>query len=373
MHTASPALLELPMTDPHGSAQSDQSATPGSSATRAALATAAAELLGKDVRSIEEIPSGLGLRRFYRLQLGEAPHSLIARVEAAEDPAGRPAGVAPEPSLEPLRSYLERHGLPVPRRWAGDTRQGIELLEDCGQLNLERAVALAPEHRAVWIRRTLEQIPLLQRVPADPSVPAFSRHLDQALFRYKADLFCEWSLPCGLGREANAQETQVVREAFDWIAQVAADAPQRLAHRDLQSRNLLLAGPEPDTRITWIDLQGAFLAPPEYDLVCLLRDSYLVTPEPEVTAELQHIGPALPDAPDRDTLRQRFDLLTLTRKGKDHARFRYSAMRRGREAELAHLPETTRMLRRAATATAGLGPELERLAELVLCLPETAS
>ena len=363
MHTAvSPPQRDLPVTGPHASARA---------AAKSAASTA--ERLGHEVLSIEEVPAGLGLRRFYRLRLREAPHSLIARVETAEDPAGRPDGVAPEPPLEPLRSHLERHGLPVPRRWGGDTRQRIELLEDCGGLSLERAAALAPQHRAAWIRRTLELIPLLQRVPADPSVPAFGRHLDQTLFRYKAELFSEWSLPCGLGRAPNAHETEVVREAFAWIARVAADAPQRLAHRDLQSRNLLLASLAPDARITWIDLQGAFLAPPEYDLVCLLRDSYLVTPEPEIDAELRQIGPALPDAPDPDTLRQRFDLLTLTRKGKDHARFRYAATTRGQAVELAHLPETTRMLHRAAKATAGLAPELARLTELILTLPETAS
>ncbi|MCP3983250.1 MAG: phosphotransferase [bacterium] len=338
-----------------------------------AVAMFAAEQLGTEVDAIEEIPAGLGLRRFYRLRLREAPHSLIARVEGREDPAGRPASALPEPALEPLRSHLERHGIPVPRRLGGDAERGIELLEDCGDLTLERAVAIAPRHRAGWIRRIVDLIPRIQSVPTDLTIPAFDRHLDGALFQYKAELFIEWSLPSGLGRTANSSEAAVVREAFAWIAQVAADAPERLAHRDLQSRNLLLADPSAETRITWIDLQGAFLAPPEYDLVCLLRDSYLTTPEPEVDALLRHIAPALPDAPEAGTLRQRFDLLTLTRKGKDHARFHYAAATRGQQAELAHLPATTRMLHRAAEACAGLAPELSRLGELIHTLPETTA
>ncbi|MCP5057969.1 MAG: phosphotransferase [bacterium] len=336
------------------------------------VAAFAAECLGSDVDSIQEIPAGLGLRRFYRVQVRGTPASVIARVEAAEDPAGRPANAVPEPPLEPLRSHLEQHGLPVPGRLGGDANLGIELLEDCGDLSLERAATLAPEHRAVWTRRVVDTIPRLQSVPADPAIPAFGRRLDEALFRYKAELFQKWSLPTGLGRTATQSEAAVVREAFQWIAGQVADAPMRLAHRDLQSRNLLLSAPTADARITWIDLQGAFLAPPEYDLVCLLRDSYLPVPEPEVDTLLREVASTLPEAVLPGTLRQRFDLLTLTRKGKDHARFLYAAANRGRDAELEHVPATVRMLHRAADACAGFAPELSRLAELVRTLPEDA-
>ncbi len=332
----------------------------------------AAAVLGKVPTSVERIPAGLGLRHFYRLHFAAAPHRVIARVDAPEDPAGRPAGVPPEPPLEPLRTHLEGHGLPVPRRFGGDAQAGIELLEDAGDLTLERAARLAPERCAGWLRRIVDTIPRLQQVPRDPAVAAFERHLDAPLFRYKAELFAAWSLPQALGRSARASEIGAVREAFAWIAGVCAEAPERLAHRDLQSRNLLLADLEPETRIVWIDLQGAFLAPPEYDLVCLLRDSYRPTPDAELDALLARVGPALPDAPPADVLRRRFDLLTLTRKGKDHARFLYAAATRGREEEPAALAATARMLHAAASATAGLAPELERLAELVRALPEQA-
>jgi aminoglycoside/choline kinase family phosphotransferase len=85
----------------------------------------------------------------------------------------------------------------------------------------------------------------------------------------------------------------------------------------------------PDGVLGLIDLQGAFLAPPEYDFVCLLRDSYLELPEAFVDSELARVRPALPAAPDAASFRARFELLTLTRKGKDHARFLYAAQERG--------------------------------------------
>ncbi len=61
--------------------------------------------------------SGLAHRRFYRLHFASGePATLIARVDR-----GEPApGVPPEPPLEATRSFLEAHGLPVPRRFGGD-------------------------------------------------------------------------------------------------------------------------------------------------------------------------------------------------------------------------------------------------------------
>ncbi|HYB11917.1 MAG TPA: hypothetical protein VEG67_00505, partial [Myxococcota bacterium] len=81
--------------------------------------------------------------------------------------------------------------------------------------------------------------------------------------------------------------------------------------------------------------------------------------------------PALPEAPDPESFARRFDLLTLTRKGKDHALFLYAAKTRGLNEYLQFLPPTVRALRSAALRRAGESPRLSRLADLVLQLPES--
>ncbi|HEX2485149.1 MAG TPA: hypothetical protein VHQ66_07610 [Myxococcota bacterium] len=330
--------------------------------------------LGVSVRSIAPIAAGLGLRRFFRVATSGSPATLVARVEAPEDAAGRPAGAAAEPPLEPLRSFLEAAGLPVPARLGGDDAAGIALLEDVGDATLADAVARADAPRRVALyRAVLESIPRLQRL-SDPTgrVPAFGRRLDRALLRYKGELFARWSLPSALGRPASEDETRAVHAAFEAIADLVADAPLRLAHRDLQSHNVHVrdapTGAPP--RIALIDLQGAFLAPPEYDAVALLRDSYVELPWPEVEGHLDALRPALPDAPDPDAFRRRFDLLTLARKGKDHARFLYAAHDRRDDRWLAHVPATARALRTAVPRIAGLDPRLAALADVVARLPE---
>src|SRR4029453_18547549 len=122
-------------------------------------------------------------------------------------------------------------------------------------------------------------------------------------------------------------------------AECLRGAPGRLAHRDLQGANVhVRRGRPPGRRLALIDLQGAFLAPPEYDLVCLLRDSYVELPPEEAWRQLERVRPALPDAPGREECAARFDLLTLTRKGKDLARFLGAARARGDRRSLRFPP-----------------------------------
>jgi aminoglycoside/choline kinase family phosphotransferase len=327
------------------------------------------EALGRKVVEVAWLPGQLGLRRFARVRLepGE-PATVIARCDAEEDPAGRPDGVPPEPPLEPVRALFAYHGLPVPKRWGSDPDDTIDVLEDLGDESLQRRTADHPESIHDLYTEACDLVPRIQSVGRAP-ISAFERRLDDALFRYKGDLFAEH----GLGHPGTKAERSVVRSVFDRIAAVCAAAPQRLAHRDLQSQNLMVrAGAAPGERLVMIDLQGAFMAPPEYDLVCLLRDSYVELSETELTGQLARIRPRLPDAPDEEVFERRFDLLTLSRKGKDLARFRYAAETRGDTRYLAHVPATVRALRRAARRAAAREPAFEAFADLVVGLAESA-
>jgi len=325
---------------------------------------------------VEELQRGLGLRRFFRVSLeGGTPSKLVARVEAPEDPLRRPSGTLPEPALEPVRAFLEAHGVPVPTRYGGDPAAGVDLLEDLGSITLATALGEASVQERRQLYAEACDIVVRYQNARDPGgerrVACFDRHLDAALFAYKADFFATWSLSAALGRTATLGERKAVEEAFAEIAGIAAAAPQRLAHRDFQSANVLVrAGRPPGQRLCMIDLQGAFLAPPEYDLVCLLRDSYVELGDEEIAFQLARVRPALPDAPDPESFARRFDLLTLTRKGKDHALFLYAAKTRGINDYLRFVPPTVRALRATALRRASESPRLARLAELVGQLPE---
>lgn len=334
-----------------------------------AFARLVRERLGVAALRIVPLRAGLGTRRFFRIHTDNgargAPATLVARVEAPATPAS--VG-GPEPALEPLRTHLERAGLPVPRSFGSDAALGIDLLEDLGERSLQSVFPeLAPEERRALYEETCDHVACLQRVD-EPSggLPAFGRRLDADFFEGKARLFVEWSLAEALGRPASAAEVAAVDEAFGFVAEQARQAPARLAHRDLQSSNLFLVSPAGSRpRLKWLDFQGAFLAPPEYDLMCLLRDSYVELDAAELAHHLERTRPRLPDAPDADTFRLRFDLLTLTRKSKDHALFVRAARLRGEPGYRRFLPGTIRSLLGAAERCAPLHPCLARLAELL--------
>src|SRR5262245_41955610 len=170
---------------------------------------------GLEPLRVEWLPAALSLRRFARIHTATA--TAVARVEAPEDPAGRPAGVAPEPPHEPIRALLERAGLPVPRRLGGDPAAGIDLLEDVGTLSLQTAsAALAQRARSELYREASELVPRIQAIAKAPGVAAFERSLDAALFAYKADLVARYGL-CARGRDTTPAEAAVVRDAFAWI------------------------------------------------------------------------------------------------------------------------------------------------------------
>jgi aminoglycoside/choline kinase family phosphotransferase len=334
------------------------------------VAELAREALGVEVTRVATLAAGLGLRRFFRVETRGRPASLIARWEAEEDAAGRPAGQPPEPPLESIRAHLERADLPVPRSYGRSTHPAIDWLEDLGEQSLcDAANAASRTQREAWVREALAALPRLQALADPGGVEAYRRVLDASLIRYKADLFTRFSLPHGLGREASPAERQAVETAFDAIAGLCAEAPHRLAHRDFQSQNLMLApGPEPRS-LVWIDLQGALLAPPEYDAVCLLRDSYLDLDEAFVAAAAEELRRNLPDAPGRALFELRFAALTVSRKGKDHARFLFAARERGDERYLRYLGRTGRFVHEAAVRAARELPALGPLAELTACLP----
>src|SRR4029434_919300 len=92
------------------------------------------------------------------------------------------------------------------------------------------------------------------------------------------------------------------------VRELAAEPPV-LCHRDYHSRNLMLH----ESQLYIIDFQDARMGPDTYDLVSLLRDSYVDLPEQTVD-ELIAYFLALKGVPGPDAdFRRRFDVMALQR------------------------------------------------------------
>jgi hypothetical protein len=124
------------------------------------------------------------------------------------------------------------------------------------------------------------------------------------------------------------------------VAELAAE-PRVLCHRDYHSRNLMLR----NGRLFVIDFQDARMGPDTYDLVSLLRDSYVDIPE-SVADDLQAYFLALTGQAGAEVeFRRRFDLMALQRNLKALGTFGYQTTARGNPVYIKYIPRTLRYVR----------------------------
>jgi aminoglycoside/choline kinase family phosphotransferase len=234
-------------------------------------------------------------------------------------------------------------------------REGLLFLEDLGDTTLESIVVSGPpERRRQSYQLAVDTLLDLQRYTAvaDSACIAYRRAFDYDLLLWELRHFQEWLLENDRGARLEPAETEIMGGAFDSIARRLADQPTRFVHRDFQSRNLMVQENGAGTRLRVIDFQDALLGTIVYDLVALLRDSY-VELEPELMDELiarhaKGVGMEVGDS------RRLFDLQTVQRKLKDAGRFIYIDRVKKNPGFLVSIPASLRYVKGA----------LERLPEL---------
>ncbi|WP_217705105.1 aminoglycoside phosphotransferase family protein [Peristeroidobacter soli] len=117
---------------------------------------------------------------------------------------------------------------------------------------------------------------------------------DDALLRREMGLFPEWFCIKHLGLQLSETEVVGLANTFDTLVAEALQQPRVFVHRDYHSRNLMVTdgvsrdkgghGANPGI----LDFQDAVLGPVTYDLVSLLRDSYVQWPLERVHAWIKH-------------------------------------------------------------------------------------
>jgi aminoglycoside/choline kinase family phosphotransferase len=263
-----------------------------------------------------------------------------------------------------VQAFLRRVGVRVPgiaAFYTDDPRGGLMVLEDLGDEMLEtRLLAGAPAEPLY--ERAIDQLALL-RARAERAeregdrCVAFTRALDRDLYLWELHHFREWLLEADRGGRLTAAEGPVVERAFGEIAAALDAEPKGFTHRDYQSRNLMVL---PDGAQAVIDFQDALRGPRQYDLVALLRDSYVELPADLVDRMLARYlrrlaedgGPALEPAAFRAT----FDLLTVQRKLKDAGRFVFIDRVRKNPGFLPSIPASLRYVREAFSRRPDLAP-----------------
>lgn len=246
-------------------------------------------------------------------------------------------------------AWLEKGGLPVPGVSYVDLDAGVIVLEDLGNLTVERALFF--EHRKSVLYR--DAVELMVRMQAwaesnpDPACIAFRRRFGTDLLRWELEHFHEWALLAWTGQTPTSGEREVLNGFYDGVVERLTSLPQGFVHRDFQSRNLMVQG----DRLRLIDFQDALQGPYLYDLVALLRDSY-VTFDAEEVATIQGIflqerAAAGLWVPAADALKVDFQVQALQRKLKDAGRFVYIDRVKGNPKFLGNIDQSLAYAREA--------------------------
>jgi len=277
--------------------------------------------------------------------------------EPAKSEEASKGAAPPELPFLNVRRYLARLGLRVPVLLLDQAARGFLVIEDLGDQTFGRALkepGASAYHlygRAIdalaGLRARAEQAP-------DPTCVAFSRAFEFDLYQWEFEHFIEYGLLARAARPT-AAELATLRHAFAGISAQLAIAPRGLTHRDYQSSNLMVL---PSGEQVVIDFQDALLGPRQYDLVALLRDSYVELDRPLVDQMLARYvkkfreagGPSL----DEGEFAAYFDLLTVQRKLKDAGRFVFIDQVKKNPSFLVHIPASLRYV----------GDALERLPQL---------
>jgi aminoglycoside/choline kinase family phosphotransferase len=332
-----------------------------------ALRAAFAEATGLRGASatVARLPGGAGNRTYWRVAEGDTS---VVVMELPPEPAkseeASKAEAPPELPFLNVRRYLARLGVRVPALLVEGAARGHLVIEDLGDQTLELALrAPGADQAAIYgaaidalagLRARAEQAP-------DAGCLAFGRAFDFELYQWEFEHFLEYGL---LGRGARPSEAELLalRAAFTRVSQELAAAPRGFTHRDYQSRNIMVL-PSGDQVV--IDFQDALQGPRQYDLVALLRDSYVELPRALVEQMLRRYlrafaeagGPRLPE----EAFIGFFDLLTVQRKLKDAGRFVFIDQVKKNPSFLPHIPSSLKYVKDALARR----PELAEAAEIL--------
>jgi aminoglycoside/choline kinase family phosphotransferase len=306
---------------------------------------------------------------------------VLPEVPVASEEIGG-GGPSERPVFLDVRDWLAERGLPVPEIFCWDEAAQVVLLEDLGDLTFERRVldVGAGEPRLALYREAIDRLIEFQcatdgasehHASGESGGPAFlvgRAAMDRALMQWELDHYVEWRLvedlghPPALPNAVGEPRADALQAAFAPLLDALEALPTRLAHRDFQSRNLMATA----RGLVLIDFQDALVAPFVYDLVALLRDSYIELP-PEEVAELvgYYAGRARSEGLTdltAEAVARAFHLQTVQRKLKDTGRFVFIDRKKGNPSFLRYRAPSMCYVR---DALAALGPEWAVLRSLL--------
>jgi len=276
-------------------------------------------------------------RRYYRVLTATEPPFVLALHAGAFD-------VNTLPFVNVARLF-EKMPVPIPHVLGHADDIGVLALEDLGDVTLQAHLGAAtPSQHAALYRQAVGLIATMQRRGAELESPEYLPYriaFDVEKLTWEMDFFTKHFIEAYRGVVIAPAAKEALREEFAQVIEELSSEPRVLCHRDYHSRNLMIH----DDRLYIIDFQDARMGPDTYDLVSLLRDSYVDLPE-QTVSELMAYFLALQGATDQEAaFRDRFDLMALQRNLKALGTFGYQTTARRNPVYIQYIPRTLRHVR----------------------------
>jgi aminoglycoside/choline kinase family phosphotransferase len=283
-------------------------------------------------------------RRYVRILLRDGPSQVLSVYPQAFDVDQLPfANVARLMAAMPV---------PVPAILGHSNELGILALEDLGDVTLQAHLGAATraEHAALY-RQAVTLIARMQQrgrdLTSDRYLP-YGIAFDVEKLSWELQFFVKHFLEAYRGAVLSPAGREALSTELLRIAEELAAEPRVFCHRDYHSRNLMLhAG-----QLYIIDFQDARMGPDTYDLVSLLRDSYMDFSEREVDEliafflALRGVGADRGGAAmEAGLFRRRFDLMALQRNLKALGTFGFQTTTRGNPVYIQYIPRTIAYVR----------------------------
>ena len=276
-------------------------------------------------------------RRYYRVLTAHGTPFVLALHATAFDVNALPfANVA---------RLFERMPVPIPRILGHADDIGVLALEDLGDVTLQAhlGAATSGQHSALY-RQAVALIETIQKRGAELESPEYLPYriaFDVEKLTWEMEFFTKHFIEAYRGVVISPVVREALREEFGVMIEELASEPRVLCHRDYHSRNLMFH----QERLYIIDFQDARMGPDTYDLVSLLRDSYVDLPESTVSDLIPYFLALKGLSGQEQAFRDRFDLMALQRNLKALGTFGYQTTARRNPVYIQYIPRTLRFVR----------------------------
>jgi aminoglycoside/choline kinase family phosphotransferase len=276
-------------------------------------------------------------RKYFRLLMPDEPSTVLSLYPSSFDYATMP--------FVNVAGLLAKMPVPIPAILDHEDDLGIILLEDLGDVTLQAHLgAASPADHAALYRQSVALIDVLQRRGAELESEEFIPYrvaFDVEKLTWELDFFIKHFLEAYRGVVLDDATRTALRDECAIVVEQLASEPRVLCHRDYHSRNLMLH----QEQLFIIDFQDARMGPDTYDLVSLVRDSYVDLTDQTVDDLIAYFLALKGLAGHERDFRERFAVMALQRNLKALGTFGYMTIARRNPVYIQYIPRTLRYVR----------------------------